>query len=154
MVELICQKDPTLVLDKRELNRNTPSYTVETLREIKEQYNNAQLFFIMGMDSLLGFNNWYKYQEILTLSHLAINTRPNYHIDKNNIELITLLANHQINHPNELRQKKAGCILLNNAEDWNISSTDIREKLKKQHDCRDLLPKAIISYINKEQLYR
>jgi len=154
MVDLICQKDPTLILDERELNKDTPSYTVETLYEIKEEHNNAQLFFIVGMDSLLNFNTWHKYQEILTLSHLAVNTRPNYAIDKNNIELIRLLANHQINHPNELQRQEAGCILLNDGEDWHISSTDIREKIKNGYNCGDLLPKEIISYINKEQLYR
>ena len=154
MVDIVCQKDPALILDKRELNKHSPSYTVETLREIKTEYAQAQLFFIVGMDSLLTFNTWHKYQEILSLCHLVVNTRPNYQIDRNNIELTQLLENHQISHLNELKQKEAGSILLHDSKDWRISSTEIRKKIKSKHNCSELLPKDILSYINKEQLYR
>ena len=154
MVDIVCQKDPALILDKRELNKHSPSYTVETLREIKTEYAQAQLFFIVGMDSLLTFNTWHKYQEILSLCHLVVNTRPNYHIHRNNIELTQLLENHQISHLNELKQKEAGSILLHDSKEWHIYSTEIREKIKSKHNCSELLPNDILSYINKEQLYR
>jgi len=156
MVELACHKDPVLTVDKRELSfhKKSPSYTVETLEELREEYSNAQLFFIVGMDSLLTFSTWHKYQEILSLCHLVVNSRPDYIIDKDNIELTKLLANHQIYHPDELKQKKAGGILLHDAKDWHISSTDIREKIKQNQNCNDLLPKDIISYIKEERLYR
>ena len=154
MVDLVCQKDPTFILDKRELNKSSPSYTVETLQEIKNEYAQTQLFFIVGMDSLLTFKTWHKYQEILSLCHLVVNSRPNYHVDKNNTELTQLLASHQINHPNKLKKKSAGCILLHDSKDWYISSTEIREKIKNNHNCSELLPVDVLSYINKEQLYR
>ncbi len=154
MVELICGEDRMLTLDKRELNKNSPSYTFETLKEIKREYADAQLFFIVGMDSLLSFNTWHKYQEILSLCHLVVNSRPDYTVDKNNLELMQLLTNHQFNHPDEIQQKKAGCILLHDTKKWNISSTEIRKKIKKNINCDYLLPKSIISYINKERLYR
>jgi len=154
MVDLVCQKEPSLVRDKRELNKHSPSYTVETLQEIKGEYAQAQLFFIVGMDSLLTFKTWYKYQDILSLSHLVVNTRPNYHLDEDNIELSLLLAKHQINHPNELKRNSAGCILFHDSKDWNISSTQIRDKIKNNQNCSEFLPADILSYINEEQLYR
>jgi nicotinate-nucleotide adenylyltransferase len=154
MAELACREDPILTLDKRELNKESLSYTVETFEEIRDEYIDAQLFFIVGMDSLLTFSTWHKYEKILSLCHLVVNSRPNFTVDKNNVELMQLLANHYISHPAELQQKKAGGILLHDTKDWHISSTDIRKKFKNNQNCDDLLPKAIISYINKEQLYR
>ncbi|MFT5756122.1 MAG: nicotinate-nucleotide adenylyltransferase [Alteromonadaceae bacterium] len=154
MVELVCRQDSSLTLDKRELNKNTPSYTVETLQEIKNEYPQAQLFFIIGMDSLLTFSTWHKHQEILSLCHLVVNSRPSYTLDKKNIELTQLLANHQINHPDELQQQKAGGILIHDTKEWHISSTEIRKRIKNNLNCDDLLLKCVISYINKEELYR
>jgi nicotinate-nucleotide adenylyltransferase len=154
MVELICGQDPMLTLDKRELTKDSPSYTFETLKEIRRELSDAQLFFIVGMDSLLSFSTWHKYQKILSLCHLVVNSRPDYTVDKGNIELMQLLASHKFSHPDELQQQKTGGILLHDTKDWHISSTDIRKKIKNNHNCDDLLPKAIISYINKEQLYR
>jgi nicotinate-nucleotide adenylyltransferase len=82
MVRLICQHEAGFICDARELNRSSHSYTVESLKEIKAESPNTQLFFIIGMDSLHTFMQWHQWEEILTLCHLVVNTRPHYHISQ------------------------------------------------------------------------
>ena len=95
MVEIACQKSELFTCDLRELKRSGHSYTVDTLKELKQQYPTKALFFIIGMDSLLTFTTWHKYKEILSLCHLVVNTRPNYSIEQLNEETKTLLSNCQ-----------------------------------------------------------
>ena len=91
MVELVCEHDKLFHIDSRELTRTSPSYTVETLKEIKSENPHSQLFFIIGMDSLLNFTSWHQWQEILMLCHLVVNNRPQYEFASINIQTKNLL---------------------------------------------------------------
>lgn len=62
-------------LDQREIHREGPSYTADTLRELKREYPQAQLFLILGADQLLAFKNWVRWQEVLDLATLAVADR-------------------------------------------------------------------------------
>ncbi len=86
MVELAIADKPLFYCDRRELNRNGPSFTIDTLKELKATYPNQPLYFVIGMDSLQTFTTWHKYKEILSLCHLVVNTRPNYHLSDLNRE--------------------------------------------------------------------
>lgn len=155
MVNILCQKDPFFILDDRELKRQSLSYTVDTLQEIKNEHPSWQLFFIMGMDSLLTFTTWYQWQKILTLCHLVVNTRPGFELGSLNCETQKLLAEHRLIDVNKIHSSKTGSILFHETTtNWDISSTMVRQKLKEKNDCSELLPLEIITYINNQQLYR
>ncbi|XPF95856.1 nicotinate-nucleotide adenylyltransferase [Colwellia sp. RE-S-Sl-9] len=160
MAKLVCKKEPFFELDIREIKRSTLSYTIDTLKEIKAEYPTSELYFIMGMDSLLSFTTWYLWQEILQQCHLIVNTRPGYDLSTINNESKKLLATHQylsssadITTDNNA-VKKSGYIFLHNCDDVNISSTEIRKNLVNNLDCSQWLPSDIIEYINANQLYR
>ena len=86
MVELACKENKIFTCDKRELRRQQYSYTVDTLLELKKELPEQRLYFIIGMDSLLSFTQWHRYQDILKLCHLVVNTRPNYDLNQLNNE--------------------------------------------------------------------
>jgi len=67
---------PNVLLDDREIRREGPSYTADTLRELSEQYPQARLFLVMGADQLLAFKTWVRWQEVLERATLAVANRP------------------------------------------------------------------------------
>jgi len=154
MVKLVCDREKVFHCDERELKRAAASYTVETLLEIKKQHPHQRIFFIIGMDSLFTFTRWHKWQEILTLCHLVVNTRPGYEIAAMPAETRQLLAKHQAMDVSELKQSLAGRVILAPQSHWDISSTQIRQAIKSNSDCQHLLPAPVLAYIHKHQLYR
>ena len=76
MVELACETDPLFYADDFELLRETPSYSVETLKQKKQQKPEQTLCFFMGMDSLRSLNSWYHWQDLLSYCHIIVCKRP------------------------------------------------------------------------------
>lgn len=154
MVELACQQFKILQLDSRELLKNSPSYTVESIKDISEQYQDAQVFFIIGMDSLLTFTSWYQWQNILKHCHLVVNTRPEYDVNKLSETCHQSLSPYFINELNELGSTKSGKIVFHQHTNIDTSSTAIRRELKANiFDEKKLLPN-VINYIQHHQLYK
>jgi len=162
MVELACDGEPIFSCDERELKRDGYSFTVDTLKELSQEYPKARLYFIIGLDSLLTFTTWHKYQEILSLCHLVVNTRPNYQLNNINQATRSLLNKHQVDDVNALKSINSGGILLlpssipNHDEhlDINISSSEVRQRLINNQDCQHLLSPEVLAFINKNKLYR
>jgi nicotinate-nucleotide adenylyltransferase len=162
MVHLACSTENLFTCDERELKRDGNSYTVDTLQELAVTFPQQTLYFIIGLDSLLTFTQWHKYKEILSLCHLVVNTRPNYQLEFIDQATRILLNNHQVNEINELKKQKSGGILLlphtlpsyHNHLHLDISSSDIRQRLAKQHDCHQLLDPNVLTFIHKNRLYR
>ena len=154
MVEIACQKSELFTCDPRELNRAGHSYTVDTLKELKQQYSKKTLYFIIGMDSLLTFTRWHKYQDILSLCHLIVNTRPNHSIEQLNDETKSLLSKCQTVDMAELSRIDSGLIFLANECFFDISSTDIRQRLAQEQTCNQHLLPSISEFIHKNKLYR
>jgi nicotinate-nucleotide adenylyltransferase len=154
MVKIICHQQPLFQLDNRELIRNTASYTVTSLQEIKQEQPESRVFFIVGMDSLLNFTCWYQWQTILSLSHLVVNIRPGYQLNQINTETQQLLQNHQINDLNELKQKDAGGIIFHQNQSLDISSSEIRQRLLTNKFDKNHLAESVHHYIIQENLYQ
>ncbi len=66
---------PNVVLDEREIRREGPSYTADTLSELRQEYPGAELFLVLGADQLLAFKTWVRWQEVLELATLAVANR-------------------------------------------------------------------------------
>jgi len=163
MVELVCQEYPLFKTEPRELLKKSSSYTVDTLQAICKENPQQQCYFFMGMDSLLNFTKWHKYQEILSFCQLIVCTRPNYPLNKLNNETKVLLEQYKIKNIAAVKQQTQGGILLISCPtdvEQNISSTDIRLKLQhlkqeqEQKNYQHLLPSSIVNYITAHQLYR
>lgn len=112
-----------------EVNRTEYSYSVNTLRHFKEIMPDDELFFIIGGDSLRDFHKWYKPEEILKLCTLLVYGRSG----------------------GEFKSDFAKPI---HGERFDISSTDIREKLENDEDVSGFVPDNALEFINKYNLYR
>ena len=159
MVKLVCQQQALFQLDNRELKRHSSSYTVTSLQEIKQEHPHSQIFFIIGMDSLLNFTTWHQWQTILSLCHLVVNIRPGYQLSQTNSATQQLLKHHQINDLNEINQQDAGGIIFHQNQTLDISSSEIRSLLlsnqaMKQERLKDLLPSTVLNYIAQQRLYK
>tara|TARA_R110000822_G_scaffold21234_4_gene67398 strand:+ start:11627 stop:12286 length:660 start_codon:yes stop_codon:yes gene_type:complete len=154
MVALVCDSNKSVLLDSRELDRDSPSYTVDSLREITKAQPKAALYFMMGMDSLLTFTKWRHWQEILTLCNLVVNIRPGYSHTDLEAALAPELTKRLLYNLRQLQREKVGQILLHESTPLDISSTKIRARIKSSASYSKYLPKPVYDYIEQNKLYR
>jgi nicotinate-nucleotide adenylyltransferase len=151
MVQLAIANESAMQLQPLELNRHSPSYTAESLALLKKSMPQSTLAFVIGMDSLCYFKQWYHWQQILELSHLIVCQRPGY----SNLEgdAPALLAEYSA-APSALHQVTNGKIIELNNPDFNPSATAIRAALaEKQQNINELAP-SVLNYIQQHRLYQ
>lgn len=155
MLELAIADKPLFQLDERELRRDTPSYTSQTLQEWRAERGPTQpLGFIIGQDSLLNFPSWHQYQTILQNSHLIVCRRPGYPLTMKEEQHQEWLDTHLTNDAEDLHTLPAGKIYLAETPWFDISATLIRERLQQDLSCDDLLPASVLNYIRQQGLYQ
>lgn len=155
MVKLAIEDNPLFAIDSRELEKSTPSYTIETLISLRQERGKEQpLAFIIGQDSLLSINTWHKWQQILDNCHLLVCARPGYATRFTDPAMQLWLAQHQTRNPEDLLSQAQGLIFLADTPLIDISATQIRSRLSHGDACRDLLPPKVLDYIQQNWLYR
>lgn len=154
MVELAIAPYPQLQLNSLELAKNSPSYTVKTLEQLRAQYPTATLLFVIGMDSLNQFQHWHRYQDILQLCHLLVLQRPGY--QATTPATVSLLQRYQAADLAVLQQQSAGGILLLQNPQYDISASQIRHALQQGSDPvpAELQIDAVSRYIRQHGLYQ
>ena len=141
-----------LNVDTRELNRTTPSYTIDTLIELAAENPTTSVCFLIGLDSLNSLHTWHRWEELLDYCHLVVSYRPNYKLTLAPA-VQTLFEQVQTSDVEVLRQQKQGRILLWPSTQLDISATRIRQLIKNQQNPQYLLPDNVLSYIQKHNLY-
>lgn len=153
MVELALHNQTRMDIDTRELNRHKPSYTIDTLKELKKEYPHTPICFIMGMDSLISFDTWFHWQEILSYCHLIISHRPGFECVFNE-QIQTLVDAHQTTNKHDLHNLQMGKIYFQTTSQLAISSSEIRQLLNNDISIDYLVPEAVNDYIQEHQLYK
>jgi nicotinate-nucleotide adenylyltransferase len=155
MVKLGIANNPIFKFDDRELQRTGESYTVDTLHSLRDELGSkASLILFMGSDAFTKFNTWHRWEEIITLCHIALVQRP-LAAKKETLPKIldTFLHNHYTENVDDLHVSTAGYVTMQAITLLDISSTAIRHSLKNQHSARYLMPDNVIDYIATHQLY-
>lgn len=154
MINLAINSYPHFYIDDREIKQTEISYTVATLRSIRQEHPNTPLCFIMAMDAFAEFNLWHKYQEIMQLSHLIVANRTTDSPIIINKEILALLNSHQTTDIKDLHHNLAGKIyFLYMGSDPDISATTIRALIKQGKDASYMVPQTVWSYIQKHRIY-
>lgn len=154
MLELAIADKPLFILDDRELKRNTPSYSAQTLREWRQEQGPEQpLAFIIGQDSLLTFTTWYDYESILDNVHLIVCRRPGYPLAMASEKDQQWLDKHLTYDVERLHSAPAGVIYLAETPWFDISATLIRQRLEAGESCVEMLQEAVLNYIREQKLY-
>ena len=157
MLTLAINNEDNLRLDDRELQRDGPSYMVDTLTSLRAEYPQTPLCLIMGMDAFKGLKTWWHWEEILTLSHILVVHRPGSTLsrtDHQHDEMIAIQDQHAIDDPAKLNQSLAGHIAFYPATQLEIASSEIRRLCQAGKSVRYLLPDNVYQYIQQEQLYQ
>lgn len=152
MVNLAIKDNKIFALDDRELKRTGASYSVLSLRELKQEFPNQSILFLIGMDSLNTLSSWYHWQEITQLCHLVICKRPGQTFSPSQ-ETLAYLNRATTAHYNDLETFKSGKAYFLQTPEFDIASTQIRNSLNDKDSVNQLLPTSVLDYIKRNDLY-
>lgn len=151
MVKLAAKSNDLFVPDDRELRREGASFTVDTLRSFREEFGNERpICLIIGMDAFLNFTTWHEWQEIITLAHLVVTSRPDYTAQPLQAWAQALQTENTL----DLHAQPAGKLLFIETTALSVSATDIRHHQAEGRSIRYLVPDAVYDYIQQQHLYR
>jgi nicotinate-nucleotide adenylyltransferase len=135
MARLGIEGNPRLAVSDIEAKRESPSYTIDTIRELRAELEpGEEIHFIMGADSLVEFITWKDPEELLAACKFAVFPRPGVSMDDADPSI----------------RRKATVL---HAPELSIASRDIRERVRQGRTIRYLVPAAVEAYIREKKLY-
>jgi nicotinate-nucleotide adenylyltransferase len=153
MIKLAIQEHENMEVSLQEIERGGISYTIETLRswiqirqtsgKISEFGTDQEKFIIIGSDSALNLHTWYKWEEILSLVKIIVYPRPGF---KGWQDVLKKQKRWQGNYSERFIEVQG--------DFFNISSSEIREKIRAGNEIQDLVPPQVLDYIFVHGLYK
>ena len=140
MTELAVADNPHFTVSDMELKRTGVSYTIDTIRQLHKQYADRELNFIIGADSVAQLHTWHNIEEILELTRFVAVWRPGYE------DAMEELVRH-------LGEQAKEIVLLLDKPVYDISSTEIRTRIRQGLGLAGLVPPAVERYIYEHGLY-
>jgi nicotinate-nucleotide adenylyltransferase len=138
MTVIATASNPRFRVSRIEVEREGPTYTVDTLKALGAENPDAELYFITGADAMREIFEWKDPDGVLSLAHFIAATRPGY-------DLARFEAKDATRHQN---------VSVMNIPALAISSTDVRERVHEGRPIRYLVPEGVKSYVEKAALYR
>ncbi|MFK7828174.1 MAG: nicotinate-nucleotide adenylyltransferase [Congregibacter sp.] len=152
MVELAIAGEPRFVCDRRELTRDGPSYTYDTLLSLRKELGPRQsLCLVLGCDAALGLPSWHRWEELLSLAHMVVMARPGWAIPP--AGAFTTWLNTHIEPGISLTERPCGSIFLRDLRPLDISATELRGLLQSRKSPRYLMPAEALDYAIEHELY-
>ena len=153
MVKCAVAGVPPLVVDARELQRDKPSYTIDTLELMRAELAAPdQVFLLLGWDAFCGLPTWHRWEELLQHCHILVLQRPDADSEPPDA-LRNLLAARSVSDPLALTGPNGNIAFV-----WQtplaVSATQIRQLLASGKSVRFLVPDAVLAYIDAHGLYR
>jgi nicotinate-nucleotide adenylyltransferase len=136
------QGQSRLTLDTRELDRAGPSYTIDTLHELRAEQGERPLVLLLGADAFAGLASWHRWRELFEAAHIGVLSRPGVAARLPDA-LEREVAGRRIADAAELRALPAGKVIELAVTPLEISATRIRELLAAGRDPRYLLPAGL-----------
>lgn len=153
MLQLALDAEKQLSIDDREIKRKGPSYMIDTLITLRNDFPETALCLILGFDAFTQLASWKKWQDLLKYAHLIVLNRPESN-ELSDTLIEQLLAKHETKNPAALRKNLAGKIYQLNMPPIPISATQIRNSLKQQQPIQTELPFKVLQYIKQHNLYQ
>lgn len=142
-------------IDSREINRDTPSFMVDTLQSFRDELGiNLSITLLIGMDAFLNLPQWHNWQNILKYCNLLVMQRAQTTIEIMPKVLKDLLITHEVFDKTELLNHPFGKIYQYNAGQYPVSSSLIRHRIKEGRSIKELLPENVYLYIIQQHLYQ
>jgi nicotinate-nucleotide adenylyltransferase len=168
MAMLATISHPHFAVSSVEIDRPGASYTVDTVAQLKDLYQEQKaIYFIVGIDAFADIAAWRQPDVLLGSCHTIVTSRPRYDFDElvpSTLRQVSEMHPHSSFEPLADRQLLGGAgfrvrgtpyqIYLQEVSGLDISSTEIRQRVKTGRSIRYLLPDSVDAYIGKYQLYR
>jgi nicotinate-nucleotide adenylyltransferase len=135
-----------LTLDTRELHREGPSYTIDTLIELRGEIGDERpLVLLVGADAFAGLATWHRWRELFDYAHIGVLTRPGHEATSLPTELRTKIASRRCADAASLRDAPAGRVLPIAVTPLEISASQVRAILASGREPRWLVPDALFA---------
>ena len=144
MAELAVADEPRFAVSDCDVVREGATYTFDTVQIFRQHFPAAQLWWLMGMDSLMQLHKWKKWQTLVRHTHIAVAAREGENLAQAPRELHGWLG--------EALQQ--GSLKLLNAPMCNVSSTEIRRRARLGESLAGLVDRRVERYIEQNHLYR
>lgn len=155
LLEAAVDGEPGLAVDKRELRREGPSYTVDTLREARADFGSqAPMAWLVGADAFRGLPDWHQWRALFELAHLVVALRPGHGIDELPEDLAEACKDRWLDDAQGLAEAAAGRVFRLELPPHPASSSELRQRLAEGADPGDWLPPAVAAEIARRGLYR
>lgn len=136
MTMVATASNPRFTVSRADIDREGPTYTIDTLRDLRELFPDAELYFITGADSLASIMSWRDWEVMLEMANFVGVTRPGYELSKDMLPLGSQTGIELIEIPA-----------------MAISSTDCRKRAGEGEPVWYLVPDGVVQYIAKNNLY-
>lgn len=134
MTVIATASNPQFTVSRVDIDRAGPTYTIDTLRDLKRERPGADLFFISGADAVAQILGWRNHQELWDLAHFVAVSRPGHVLTTEGLPT------------DDVSQLEIPAL--------SISSTDCRARVRRGHPVWYLVPDGVVQYIAKHHLYR
>ncbi len=154
MLKIALQDHQDFEIDLREMQRDTPSFMVDTLQSYRDELGpNTSITLLLGMDAFRQLTQWHDWEKLIKLSHLLVINRAK--VNENHIDdsLKKLLLMHEVFDKKALLENTHGFIYRYNSGEYDISSTYLRQKILEKEASITDLPNPVYEYIKTFRLY-
>jgi nicotinate-nucleotide adenylyltransferase len=152
MLQAAIAGDEAFTIDTREFEREGPSYTLDTLKSLREELGTTGLCLLIGMDAFCGFASWHRWREITDYAHIVVMTRPDASPPAKG-ELADFIARHRVKEVDAFKDRASGLLFYQPVSLLEISGTRIRKLLASGQRADYLLPASVLDVIRNEGLY-
>ncbi len=152
MVRVATERQSGFTVDDRELHRDGPSYSMDTLLTLREEFPERSLGLILGMDAFLDLPTWHRWEEIIDVAHIVVAHRPGWRAPDIG-PLGELIAERGTHRVGDLRTTRQGRIHIHAVTQLEISSTEIRDLVAAGRDPRFLMPDDVRDVIARSRCY-
>jgi len=144
MLNLAIKNLPELEIDTREIARGGSSYMIDTLLDLKKTFKEESICLVIGMDSFIKFKTWKDWEEFSKLIHLIVLPRQGNQPTDKTLNTFEITEDAKL-----IKSKPNGLLYFSNSKMINISSSDIRVRIAANQNLDNLLPRSIISFLEK-----
>ena len=142
-------------MDKIEINKNEVSYTIETLKELQSDHPDWNMFLILGADAFQAIDTWKQCSQLLDFCNILVGTRPGAELQVSDSVKNKLILSASATDVKVFKNLEKGTgVTFFQISPLDISSKNIRQRIHRQEEVKNLLPPSIDHYIMQHQLYR
>lgn len=145
-----------VMIDAQEIQREGPSYTVETLRALRNELGqNASIVLVLGADQLQNLHTWHEWQRLFDYANLCVAARPGFSLEQDtDFAKVRSEFTRRAAMPDQIRATPYGLTYLANNLALDVSATAIRQALRQDQPVTDWLPASVLDYIQHHHLYK